>query len=116
MTGILYIAEFGQVLSYPTVSDSAQIAKTPAIVLQNVAMSSSAVATCAPFNINTQIVRISADTNCWIVFSAIGTSIATANATAMPIWANSVEYFGVDALRGGGASATTQIISVLSSA
>lgn len=116
MTGTLYIAEFGQIQAYPTVSDSAQIARTPAIVLQAVAMSSSTVASCAPFNVNTQIVRVSTDTNCWLVFSAIGTSIATANATAMPLWANTTEYFGVDTLRGGGAAATTQIISVLSSA
>lgn len=116
MTGILYIAEFGQVQSYPTVSDSAQIAKTPAIAFQAVSISSSAVATCSPFNANTQIVRVTTDTNCWITFSAVGTTLATANITAMPIWANTVEYFGVDTLRGGGASATTQIISVLSSA
>ena len=115
MTGILYIAEFGQIQAYPT-QDTAQIAKTPQIAMQAVAMSSSAIASSAAFNANTQIVRLMADTNCWIAFSAVGTTIATANATSIPLVAYLPEYFGVDALKGGGASATTQAISVLSSA
>jgi len=116
MTGTLYITEFGQIQAYPTL-DTAQIAKAPAITSQAVAISSTTAAVCTAFNANTQIVRLTTDTNCWVVFSAVGSATVTAaNATSMPLWANTVEYFGVDTLRGVGPTPVTQVVSVLSSA
>lgn len=95
----LFIAEFGVIQAYPDTS-SAQVVKTPPVALQSLALSSSASTSCAAFNGNTQIVRLYADTQCWVTFSAIqastlGTTVATATATSIPLGAAAPEYFGV---------------------
>jgi hypothetical protein len=91
----LYIAEFGNIQAYPT-TDSAQIAKAPTVATpMAMTLSSSASVISTAFSANTQIVRLYADTQCWVLFSAVGTSIATALATSIPIAAAQPEYFGV---------------------
>lgn len=111
MAGTLYIAEYGNIQAYPT-PDTAQVAQSPSVALQNLAMTSTAATASAAFNLNTQIVRLYTDTNCWVLFSPLGTSICTATATAVPLTAYLPEYFGVRVL----GTAATQGLSVISSA
>ncbi len=107
----LYIAEFGNIAAYPG-TDSAQIAKVPALALQTRAITSTSSTSSAAFNANTQIVRLVTDTQCWVTFGAIGTTVATANATAIYLPANVPEYFGV---LQNYTSGTTAVVAVLSS-
>ncbi len=103
----LIIVEFGNIQAYPT-TESAQIAKTPPVAIQAMALTSTSSTSCAAFNGNTQIVRLQSDTNCYITFGALGTSVATAVATSMPLSAGQPEYFGVN----GGAG--TSVLAALS--
>lgn len=90
----LYVAEFSGVQAYPS-NETPQVALTPSVGLQTVTMTTAFSTTSSTFSLNTFIVRLFSDTNCWIKFSSIGTTVATANATAIPLAASSPEYFGV---------------------
>jgi len=89
----LSIGEFKFVEAWPT--GFIQVVQAPPILVQTVALASTSNI-CAPFNGNTNIVRLQTDTNCAVVFSAVGTTIATAtNTTGIFVNAGVPEYFGV---------------------
>ena len=98
---LLNIVEFATIQAYPT-TDTAQIAKTPPVTTQELTPGGSS-GTSAPFNANTQMVRLCADTTVGVVFSTVSSlvngvatsSVATANATSLRIVANVPEVFGV---------------------
>lgn len=113
MADALSIVEFRAVLAYPG-TDTSQIAATPAVAYQSIAISSSASVACAPFTVDTNIIRVQSSTACYLVFGPIGTSIATATATGLPLSGGVAEYFGVNVNGVALVNATTQVLAVIS--
>lgn len=88
----LIIVEFASSVIFPTAG--VPVAMQPPVATQTVVLGSSSVM-CAAFNQNTNVVRLQSDTNCAVQFTPIGTTVATATATSMPLVASQPEYFGV---------------------